>query len=113
MRWPGNIQEARELQERLRSNVRIVPFAGFPKLVAGVDAAFSDATVFAAACLHRLPDLACMDQATAALPLRFPYVPGYLAFREGPAVIEALQKLKQRPDVILVDGQGIAHARGI
>ncbi len=50
---------------------------------------------------------------TAVQDLRFPYVPGLLSFREGPAVIEALGRLTQRPDVILVDGQGIAHPRGI
>jgi len=113
VRWPGDIREAREEQEQLRSRVRIVPFSGMPPFVAGVDAAFSDATVFAAACLYRLPELDCMEQASAVLPLRFPYVPGYLSFREGPAIIAALERLNQRPDLLLLDGQGIAHPRGI
>ncbi len=91
----------------------IVPFRGLPRYVAGVDAAFSHTRIFAAACLYRLPELACVEQATAVQDLLFPYVPGLLSFREGPAVIEALGRLKQRPEVILADGQGIAHPRGI
>lgn len=93
--------------------VKVVPFRGQPRYVAGVDAAFSPTRIFAAACIYRLPDLTCVEQATAVQDLLFPYVPGLLSLREGPACIEALGRLKQRPDVILVDGQGIAHPRGI
>lgn len=76
-------------------------------------AAFSPTRIFAAACVYRLPELTCVEQATAVQDLLFPYVPGLLSFREGPAVIEALGRLTQRPHVILADGQGIAHPRGI
>jgi deoxyribonuclease V len=113
VKWPGDIAEARAAQELLSRTVRIVPFRGRPRFVAGVDAAFSSTRIFAAACLYYLPDLVCVEQATAVQELLFPYVPGLLSFREGPAVIEACGRLKQRPDVILVDGQGIAHPRGI
>jgi len=113
VKWPGDIAEARAAQELLSRTVRIVPFRGRPRFIAGLDAAFSSARIFAAACLYRLPGLVCVEQATAIQDLLFPYVPGLLSFREGPAVIEALGRLRQRPDVILVDGQGIAHHRGI
>lgn len=101
------------MQERLSRLVRITPFRGLPRFVAGVDAAFSDTHVFGAACLYRLPELTCIEQATSVRKLLFPYVPGLLSFREGPAIMAALDRLKQKPDAILADGQGIAHPRGI
>ena len=112
MRWPGNIQSAREMQERLRSKVRIIPYRGTPRFIAGVDAAFTEDHAAAAACLYSFPDLACLERTADIQELRFPYVPGYLAFREGPAIIAAVRKLARMPDIILVDGQGIAHPRG-
>jgi deoxyribonuclease V len=111
VRWPGNILKARETQERLRSKVRIVPYRGTPRFIAGVDAAFTEDRIAAAACLYSFPDLACLERTANIQELRFPYVPGYLSFREGPAIIAAVRKLAQMPDIILVDGQGIAHPR--
>lgn len=113
MKWKGDTAEALAIQERLSRMVRIVAFRGKPQLIAGVDAAFSETRVFAAACLYRLPELTCVEQVTAVRKLLFPYVPGLLSFREGPAIIDALSKLKQQPDIVLADGQGIAHPRGI
>jgi deoxyribonuclease V len=57
------------------------------------------------------PGLAPVEQAVARQPTRFPYVPGYLSFREAPAVLAALKKLRTRPDLLLCDGQGLAHPR--
>jgi len=115
MKWPAafTIDEARDLQVRLREKVRIAPLKKEPGYVAGVDAAFSDDQVFAAACLYRFPELLLLEERSAVRRLSFPYVPGYLAFREGPAIIAALELLPRRPDLILVDGQGIAHPRGM
>ncbi|HSB34026.1 MAG TPA: deoxyribonuclease V [Nitrospirota bacterium] len=115
MKWPTTftIAEARELQIRLRKRVRITPLTKEPRYVAGVDAAFSAQEVFAAACLYRFPELDLVEECFAVRRLSFPYVPGYLAFREGPAIIAALERLSGRPDLILVDGQGIAHPRGV
>jgi len=115
MKWPATVstQEARELQDLLRTKVRIVPLKKEPLCVAGVDAAFSEDAVFAAACLYRYPELSLAEQKSVVRKLSFPYVPGYLSFREGPAVIAAIEQLSRRPDLLLVDGQGIAHPRGI
>jgi len=57
------------------------------------------------------PGLTLREQAIARLPTRFPYVPGFLSFREAPAVLAAMKKLHTRPDLILCDGQGLAHPR--
>jgi deoxyribonuclease V len=114
MKWPQilTIEDARDTQNLLRKKVRITPLKKEPRYVAGVDAAFSNDRVFAAACLYLFPALALIEQQSAVQELRFPYVPGFLSFREGPAIIAALDKLAHKPDLILVDGQGIAHPRG-
>jgi deoxyribonuclease V len=111
--WPDTIAAARQLQERDRKAVRIEPLEREPLFVAGVDAAFSGDRVFGAACVYRYPDLTLVEEAGVVAPARFPYVPGFLLFREGPALIAAFRKLKTRPDLLLVDGQGIAHPLGI
>jgi len=115
MKWPKSltIQEARELQNRLRMKVRITPLKRKPQYVAGVDAAFSEDAVFASACLYHFPSLVLLEQKIVVKKLFFPYVPGFLSFREGSAIIAALAKLTKKPDLILVDGQGIAHPRGL
>jgi deoxyribonuclease V len=113
IRWPAGIAAARKIQERLAKKVRLGGGKRPPKLIAGVDAAFSGNRVFAAACLFSFPSLELVEEAFASMETRFPYVPGYLTFREGPAIVEAVLSLKQKPDLILVDGQGIAHPRGV
>ncbi len=111
--WPRTTSHAREMQECDSRLVLLEPLRKEPVHIAGVDAAFSEYHVFAAVCLYRYPQLTLMEQATAVKQIAFPYVPGYLLFREGPAIVAALNKLKKKPDVILIDGQGIAHPRGI
>lgn len=115
MKWPRTftIQDAKNVQERLREKVRVAPLGKEPRYVAGVDAAFSDDRVFAAACLFLFPELTLIEQRSSVRNLSFPYVPGFLSFREGPAIITALEALSREPDLVLVDGQGIAHPRGI
>lgn len=113
MKWPKTIEQARKIQESLAAKVRCVPLRKKPKLIAGVDAAFSENQVFAAACLFAFPDLALLDEVCIVSPVSFPYISGYLSFREGEAIIHALRLLKAKPELILVDGQGIAHPRGL
>jgi deoxyribonuclease V len=84
-----------------------------PRLIAGVDAAFTENNVIAAACLYSFPELVPLEDAVAAETLSFPYIPGLLSFREGPAIIRAIQKLTTKPDLLLCDGQGIAHPAGM
>ncbi|OGW41685.1 MAG: hypothetical protein A2010_09760 [Nitrospirae bacterium GWD2_57_9] len=111
--WPKTRGAARGMQERDKRLVLTEPLPEEPEFVAGVDAAFSEDLVFAAACLYRYPELTLLEQATVEEKIRFPYVPGFLLFLEGPALMAALGKLEQEPDVVLLDGQGIAHPRGI
>ncbi len=111
--WPESIPKAKEIQRRLKKAIKIVPLRRLPKLVAAADAAFQGITVFAAASLYRLPTLSHVQDAFSETKAGLHYMPGFLAFREGKAIIDALKKLEISPGVILIDGQGIAHPEGI
>lgn len=112
---PQTLAEAIACQERLRSRVRLRPLPARPQLIAGVDAAYSkiDDKTFGTAVILSLPQLTLIEAAGAMGEICFPYFSGLLSYREAPILLAALQKLRQSPDVILVDGQGIAHPRGL
>ena len=79
--------------------------------MAGVDVSFRKGQAQAAVVVLSLSSLEPVDRAWAKLPITFPYVPGYLTFREGPAVLAAFERLTLWPDLVVFDGQGIAHPR--
>ena len=113
MKWPGDLQGARKLQEILQKKVNIIPLKKETKYIAGVDAAFLNNKVIGVACLYKYPEIHFIEEAYAVTEILFPYIPGFLSFREGPAIIMALKGLKRKPDIILFDGQGIAHPKGL
>lgn len=113
LKWPEDKFRAREVQEALRNEVVITPFKGKPAYVAGVDAAFLDDKIISVACLFKYPEADIIQEDYIVKKVTFPYIPGLLSFREGPAVIDAIKGLQTKPDIILVDGQGIAHPKGI
>ena len=111
--WPDDADEALALQERLRQEVRLAPVAGIPARVAGADVAYSPErrTLFAAAAVVAVPSLDVVEVSHAKRDEQFPYVPGLFAFRELPALLDALAALTVTPDVVLFDGHGLAHPR--
>ncbi len=112
--WTVSPREAIAIQQRLRRFVRVEDDLPEPvTTVAGVDAGFRNGGTFTRAAVAVLdyPTMTLKDQAVAELPTRFPYVPGLLSFREIPAILEALARLPALPDLLLCDGQGIAHPR--
>ena len=109
--FPADPAAARRIQDDLRSRVRLTPCDGPVRWVAGLDAAFRGDRVVAAAVLLRFPTLTVEAEVAAERPVPMPYVPGLLSFREGPAALAALDGLPRIPDLLLVDGQGIAHPR--
>jgi len=111
--WSFSPEQAIALQQDLRSQVILTDQLGEVRYVAGVDVGFEAAGTItrAAVAVLNLDDLQVGDRAIARRPTTFPYIPGLLSFREIPAVVDALQKLTVRPDLILCDGQGTAHPR--
>ncbi len=111
--WNVSNEEARAIQQRLSARVDTEDRLGEVDYVAGVDVGFEQANTVTRAAVTVLgfPGLEPVDQALARRPTRFPYIPGLLSFREIPAVLDAIAKLQTEPDLILCDGQGIAHPR--
>jgi deoxyribonuclease V len=114
MDWPTTFEEARELQATLREKVITRDALGAVRTVAGVDAGYEnvDGEVARAAVVALdFPSLAPLDFAVGRSPATFPYVPGFLSFREIPAVLIALDAMRTKADLLICDGQGIAHPR--
>lgn len=113
LRWPGDRERVREIQDELAGKRRITALRRRPRLVAGIDASFLDDRIICVASLYGLPDLVPLEDSVFAGRAHFPYITGLLSFREGPAVLDALKGLKKRPDLLIFDGQGIAHPLGL
>ncbi len=112
--WDGSVRGARALQAELASQVVLRDrFAAPLRTIAGLDVGFEDdgATTHAAAVLLDADTLEVLDQTVARIPTAMPYVPGLLSFRELPALLAAFAALATQPDLVFVDGQGIAHPR--
>ena len=136
-RWDVSPAEARQIQEELRSYWKGDDAFGKIRTVAGLDAAFvltgSQALVerlgqpranktrwsllreanraIGCVVMYRFPEMEELERAYAIAPLEFPYVPGFLSFREIPVLLQALRKLREMPDLLFCDGQGYAHPR--
>jgi deoxyribonuclease V len=101
-----------QVQKDLRAYVKIEPLPDASiATVAGIDASFGRKMIYAAVTVLDYETLETKDQAKAQQPVSFPYVPGLLSFREAPALLSALARLKSLPDVLIVDGHGWAHPR--
>jgi len=111
--WDVTPQEAIAIQEQLRAQVILADTLGPVQIVAGVDVGFEQdgAITRAAVAALDFPGLQVQETAIVRQPTRFPYIPGLLSFREVPAILEALSRLSAQPDLLLCDGQGLAHPR--
>lgn len=111
--WDVSPARAVAIQRELRDRVITRDAFGELRRVAGVDVGFEDdgKLTRAAVVVLKLPGLGLVEEAIARQPTRFPYVPGLLSFREVPAVLEALERLSEPPDMLLCDGHGYAHPR--
>lgn len=111
--WNVTPARAREIQTRLAEQVITEDRLPEPGMVAGVDVGHTGpgGKVTAAVAVLKLPELDLVDWAVYRKTVAFPYIPGLLSFREVPVIMAALGRVRVRPDVILCDGQGIAHPR--
>ena len=113
--WKVSPQEAVQIQERLRPKLRFqCPRSPLKNIAAG-DVSYSrknDLTC-AAFLLFTYPDLILLESVSAKGHASFPYIPNLFTFREGPILLKAFSRLKIKPDLILIDGQGIAHPRSM
>lgn len=111
--WDVDAREAVAIQNRLRGALITKDDLGPVHRIAGVDVGFEDRgrTTRAAVVVLDPEELRPLDSVLVRRPTRFPYIPGLLSFREVPAVLDALARLDAPPDLVLCDGQGVAHPR--
>lgn len=112
--WDVDTDRARALQLELGRRLELEAPADFsPSLVAGADMSIGrgETRGYAGFAVVELPGMETVEEATAAVDVHVPYVPGLLSFRELPALAAAWQELSVQPDVVIFDGQGLAHPR--
>src|SRR5947209_19826561 len=112
-RWDLSPGEAIALQNELAGQVDVSQPLARCELIAGADVSynrFSD-VIYAGVLVWRVSDNTIVERVSAVTETHFPYVPGLLSFREAPALLAAFAKLQTEPDVVMLDGQGIAHPR--
>ena len=112
-RWDLSYSQARDLQVDLAQKVQFTPIKKNPRMIAGLDCAFSKdgQRILAAVVVLRLPEFELVETVSAVRDMSFPYIPGLLSFREAPVCLDAAEKMRTNPDVFIIDGQGIAHPR--
>lgn len=110
---PASAAEARKIQDNLRERIRLQDEVKSPQTIAGIDVGYDMAHNLAHASIvvMQLDNLTPLEQVQRFAPIPFPYVPGLLSFREIPVILEALSTLRTTADILMVDGQGIAHPR--
>jgi deoxyribonuclease V len=109
--WDLSVKEAKEAQASLSRRVVTVDNYREIHFVCGVDVGFRGTVAVAALSIFSFPELRLLEIVTAETEVSFPYVPGLLSFREIPPLLQALNRLKNEPDLIFSDGHGIAHPR--
>lgn len=111
--WPQTAAEAIALQQTLRQQIRLTDDIPSLSTIAGVDVGYDNESErsHASIILLRHGTMEILAATQAFMPTTFPYVPGLLSFREIPVIIEAMKQLPQMPDLLMVDGHGIAHPR--
>ncbi|MGB1241239.1 MAG: deoxyribonuclease V [Chitinophagales bacterium] len=111
--WNLSSQEAIELQQKLRSKVKIKAMSKPLQYIAGADISFNrgEDTVYVGMVVLKYPEMIEVERAVLIDEANFPYIPGLLSFRETPLLLKAWEKLSIKPDLIVTDGHGLAHMR--
>jgi deoxyribonuclease V len=113
--WKVTPEQAIRIQENLRHRIILRKTFSRVRTIGGGDVSYQKEgnLLFGAMVVLSFPQMESLDVATTRGKVSFPYVPGLLAFREGPILIKTYEKLRLRPDILVFDGHGIAHPRGI
>lgn len=115
--YPASLEEAAQVQRELAGRVSLSDELRSVRTIVGTDVSNNlydpEKQVYAAMVHLNYPSLQVFETSNIREQAKFPYVPGFLGFRESPALVEAFQHLKQKPDLMLVDGHGISHPRGL
>jgi deoxyribonuclease V len=113
--WHVSVTEARRIQHRLRRHIQVGTYVRDIRYIAGADMALAPATstIYAGVVVLDYVTLAVVERKSIVSTTDFPYIPGLLSFREAPALLQVFAQLDTTPDVIVLDGQGIAHPRGL
>jgi deoxyribonuclease V len=113
--WHVNVAEAQHIQQRLRRHIQVGTYVRDIRYIAGADIAVTPATstVYAGVVVLDYATLAVIERKNVVSTTDFPYIPGLLSFREAPALLQVFARLDITPDVVVFDGQGIAHPRGL
>ena len=109
--WALTPREAVKVQMELRDRPALSWDGREVRTVGGIDVGFKNERARAAIVILSYPELTLIEGVVAEAKITFPYIPGLLTFREGPAILKAWAELNRRPDLLLFDGQGIAHPR--
>jgi len=111
--WDGTPADAIRIQKGIRDQVHIEPLDQEIRTIAGADVSLNmfEKDIYAGIIVLSYPDLVPIEYSVIKSRTEFPYIPGLLSFREIPALLECYKKLETKPDVVMVDGQGIAHPR--
>ncbi len=113
--WKVNVEQAIEIQNRLRSKLLLKNSFSKLETIGGGDVSYSKEKdiLSGAIAVFSYPGLTLIDAAKAWGKISFPYIPGLFAFREGPVLLKAFKKLRTKPDLMIFEGHGIAHPRGL
>ncbi|MCD5390332.1 deoxyribonuclease V [candidate division NPL-UPA2 bacterium] len=109
--WNVSPQEASRIQTELAKKIILEKKFREVKRIAGADISFSGDRAYAGVIIFSFPDLRIIEKQQATAQVSFPYIPGLLAFREGPALLSTFEKVEVEPDLIIFDAQGLAHPR--
>lgn len=109
--WQVDPAEAILIQNELKKKIQLKRKWKKLEKIAAIDVAYKKDKAIAGVLIFSYPELRLLERASALSSVKFPYIPGLLTFREGPCIVNALKKVKQKIDLLLFDGQGIAHPR--
>lgn len=109
--WQVSPEEAIAIQKGLREKILLKRKSKKLERIAAADVTYRESIATAGVVVFSYPELKILEESLAQVEVKFPYIPGLLSFREGPCIIKALEKIKEDIDLLLFDGQGIAHPR--